>query len=192
MRKALDIGELVLGSQPALIVVDASLGFTDPDSPLGADFSPQIGAIAQLTELARQRGWPVIFTTVWYEHEDEAAVFRRKIPALNALAKGSRLAGIDPRLTVSSGDCVLRKLHASAFHGTELDASLRARNVDSLVICGFTTSGCVRATAVDALQYGYPAVVVEDAVADRDAQAHRANLYDLQAKYCAVLPLDQL
>lgn len=192
MREALETNDLVLGARPALIVVDASLGFTDPSSPLGADFSAPIELITRLLQLARERDWPVVFTTVWYESDEEAAVFRRKLPALNALERDSRLAEIDPRLRVDKNDRVLRKLHASAFHGTDLDGILRGNGVDSLVICGFTTSGCIRATAVDALQFGYPSVVVEDAVADRDAAAHQANLYDLQAKYCSVLPLDRL
>ncbi len=192
MREALDTGELVLGERPALLVIDASLGFTDPDSPLGGDFSPEIEVITRLLGLARERDWPIVFTSVWYESDEEAAVFRRKIPALNSLTKGSRLAEIDPRLDVTDRDRVLRKLHASAFHDTGLDASLREGGVDSLLICGFTTSGCVRATAVDALQYGYPSLVVADAVSDRDLKAHQANLYDLQAKYVSVLEAGEL
>jgi len=123
------------------------------------------------------------FAMHWYESASEARVFREKLPALNVLTRGSEMVSIDSRLPVTVDDRVFRKTHASCFFGTELDLWLRQAGVDSLVITGFTTSGCVRATAVDALQYNYRAVVIEDAVGDRDTPAHHANLYDIGAKY---------
>ena len=99
---------------------------------------------------------------------------------------------IDPRLILSSDDVVFRKTHASCFFSTRLDDWLRSAQVDSLVICGFTTSGCVRATAVDALQYDYRVTVVEDCVGDRDRAAHIANLHDIGAKYGDVVPMSSL
>ncbi|MEM1230321.1 MAG: isochorismatase family protein [Pseudomonadota bacterium] len=186
-RVALDTAPLALGKTPALIVVDASCGFTDPQCPLGSAVDDEIAVINTLIERARSGGWPCCFSTVVYDDAAQASVFRRKVPALNLLTRESGLGAIDPRLSTRGGDLILEKTHASCFHETELDEWLRARDVDSLLITGFTTSGCVRATAVDALQYNYPTFVVTDAVADRDPQAHAANLYDLQAKYTELI-----
>ena len=189
---ALQKTTLGLGERPALLVVDASRAFTDPQSPLGGDFAKEIATIRQLMGLAEERNWPRYFSTVWFESDDEARVFREKLPALNALIAGSDEVSIDVRLRVSEDDYVFRKTHASCFFGTQLDTWLRSRNVDSLVVAGFTTSGCVRATAVDSLQHGYRTIVIEDAVGDRDPAAHLANLYDIDAKYGDVCLLSEL
>lgn len=176
-----------LGSAPALLVVDASRGFTDPGSPLGDDFAAELAVINQLLDLAHVRGWPVVLSTVVYRHSSEAKVFRAKLPDLELLQAGSRWVALDPGLHRTAGDRLLEKTHPSCFHGTDLDRWLRERGVDSVVVTGFTTSGCVRATAVDALQYDYRTVVVSDAVGDRDAAAHAANLRDLELKYTDVI-----
>jgi nicotinamidase-related amidase len=189
---ALTAKTLSLGTSPALLVVDASRAFTEPDSPLGADFTNEIEAIRALMVLALKHSWPRFFSTVWFESDDEATVFRNKLPVLNTLVAGSTEVAIDDRLPVTVEDRVFRKTHASCFFGTDLDQWLREQGVDSLVIAGFTTSGCVRATAVDALQYDYRTFVIEDAVGDRDAAAHRANLYDIEAKYGEVCTLAHL
>jgi nicotinamidase-related amidase len=189
---ALTAKTLTLGTSPALLVVDASRAFTEPDSPLGADFTNEIEAIRALMALALKHSWPRFFSTVWFESDDEATVFRNKLPVLNTLVAGSAEVAIDDRLPVTVEDRVFRKTHASCFFGTDLDQWLREQGVDSLVIAGFTTSGCVRATAVDALQYDYRTFVIEDAVGDRDAAAHRANLYDIEAKYGEVCTLAHL
>ena len=189
---ALDKTSVGLGERPALLVVDASVAFTDPGCPLGADFSAEIGVISGLMSLAAGSGWPRFFSTVWYESDDEARVFREKVPALNLLNEGSPLVAIDPRLPLDASDRVFRKTHASCFFGTELHRRLQDGGVDSLVIAGFTTSGCVRASVVDALQNDYRTTVVSDAVGDRDAAAHAANLYDIEAKYGDVVALASL
>lgn len=183
---------LGLGAHPALLVVDASVAFTDPSSPLGDHFETEIDAIIRLMQLAEQRRWPRFFSTVWYESADEARVFREKLPDLDALQASSEQTAIDSRLPVAASDLVFRKTHASCFFGTDLDARLKDHAIDSLVIAGFTTSGCVRATAVDGLQHDYRVTVVEDAVGDRDAPAHAANLSDIDAKYGDVCTLAQL
>jgi maleamate amidohydrolase len=189
---ALQKTTLGLGRHPALLVVDASCAFTDPQSPLGCDFSSEIAVIRELMQIALGSGWPRLFSTVWYESDDEAAVFREKIPSLNALMAGGDNVLIDSRLPVSAEDRVFRKAHASCFFATNMDVWLRGQGVNSLVVAGFTTSGCVRATAVDALQYDYWTIVVADAVGDRDPAAHRANLYDIEAKYGDVCSLADL
>lgn len=180
------------GHRPALLVVDASLGFTDPASPLGAEFGPEIGRIADLMAEAHRRGWPVFLSTVVYRAPDQARVFRDKLPDLNLLAEGSRWVEIDPRLPVGIADRVFEKTHASTFHGTELDRWLREADVDTVIVTGFTTSGCVRASAVDALQHDYRTLVVSDAVGDRDGPAHAASLRDLGLKYADVVDADSL
>jgi nicotinamidase-related amidase len=109
------------------------------------------------------------------------------VPALNLLTPDSEWVKFDPRLPITPTDLQLEKRHASGFHGTELDDWLKAKGVDSVVVTGLTTSGCVRATAVDGLQNNYRVLVPREACGDRDEQAHEANLYDLNAKYADVV-----
>jgi maleamate amidohydrolase len=176
-----------------VLVVDLSLGFTDPRSPLACDAEGAVRATATLLEHARAAGAPVIYTTVAYAAEDHttAATFMEKVPGLRALRLGDRLTEIDPRLAPAPGEPVLRKLFASAFFGTELAELLRAADVDELLVTGASTSGCVRASVVDALQHGFRPLVVRDAVADRDAAAHAQSLLDIDAKYGDVIELDR-
>lgn len=181
------------GRRPALIVVDMTLGFTDPESPLACDLEGPVENIARLLDAARRAEIPVVFTTVAYRESDRltAAAFIDKIPALLTLESGSRWAEIDPRIAPRETEPVLNKLFASGFFGTPLGALLTAAGVDTLVITGASTSGCVRATAVDALQHGFRPVVPREAVGDRNPQAHEANLYDIDAKYGDVVPVEE-
>jgi nicotinamidase-related amidase len=180
-----------LGERPALVVVDISVGFTDPESPLACDLEHVVDAIGLLVAAARRADVPVVYTTVAYDEEGKrrAAAFIEKVPALMTLEAGSRWVEIDPRIAPQPGEPVLRKLHASAFFETELAGLLAAAGCDSVIVAGASTSGCVRATAVDALQHGYRTVVPREAVGDRNADAHEANLYDIDAKYGDVVPL---
>jgi nicotinamidase-related amidase len=182
-----------IGERPALVVVDMSVGFTDPESPLACDLEHVVEALGELLHAARRAGIPVVYTTVAYDDEGErrAATFIQKVPALLTLADGSRWVEIDPRLAPQPGEPVLRKLHASAFFETELAELLAAANADSVIVTGASTSGCVRATAVDALQHGYRTVVPREAVGDRNPDAHEANLYDIDAKYGDVVSLEE-
>lgn len=179
-----------LGNKPALIVVDATVGFTDPSSPLGAESSQEVAAIARLLQVFRQKGLPVVFTTNSYAHAAEASVFRQKVPVLNELVAGGPLAAIDPRILPQAGEIVLNKGVPSAFFDSPLRQMLNNLGVDSTIVVGFSTSGCVRATAVDALQSNFRLVVVRDACGDRDLQAHEGNLRDLQLKYGDVVTLE--
>ncbi|MGF1470438.1 MAG: isochorismatase family protein [Rubrobacteraceae bacterium] len=173
------------GHRPALVVVDMTRGFTDPESPLACDLEEPVENIRKLLEAAREAVVPIVFTTVAYRESDKvtAAAFIDKIPALLTLEAGSRWAEIDPRIAPLETEPVLNKLFASAFYGTGLPSALAAAGVDTLIVTGASTSGCVRATAVDALQYGYRPVVPREAVGDRNPDAHEANLYDIDAKY---------
>ena len=190
MRKALDRVSGGLGSKPALIVVDVVRGFTDPSCPLGSEADEVVDANVRLMNAFHDANLPVVLTTVIYRDDQQASVFRARIPALNLLTPESEWVLFDSRLPVAPGDLQLEKRHASSFHGTELDEWLRNQEVDSVVVTGLTTSGCVRATAVDGLQNNYRVVVPREACGDRDEQAHKANLYDLNAKYADVLSLE--
>jgi maleamate amidohydrolase len=182
-----------LGERPALVVVDISVGFTNPESPLACDLEHVVDAVGLLVAAARRADVPVVYTTVAYDEEGKrrAAAFIEKVPALLTLEAGSRWVEIDPRIAPQPGEPVLRKLHASAFFETELAGLLAAAGCDSVIVAGASTSGCVRATVVDALQHGYRTVVPREAVGDRNAAAHEANLYDIDAKYGDVEPLEE-
>jgi nicotinamidase-related amidase len=184
-------GRAGFGKKPALVVIDMSLGFTDPESPLHCELEPVVDAIDRLLGAMRAARLPVFFTTVAYDDagKERARVFIEKVPALLALEAGSPFVEIDPRLAPESGEAVITKLFASAFYETPLASWLTAQQVDGLIITGASTSGCVRATAVDGLQHGYRVVVPREAVGDRNPSAHEANLYDIDAKYGDVVPL---
>jgi maleamate amidohydrolase len=187
-------GTLGLGRRPAMIVVDVNRGFTDPASPLVCDLDGVVAAIGRLLDVARAAGTPVVFTTVSYDEGDKqaAAAFIDKIPALLTLEAGTRWVEIDPRIAPRDDEPVLNKLFASAFFGTALSSFLAANGCDSLIVTGASTSGCVRATVVDAIQHGYRPIVPREAVGDRNPDAHAANLYDIETKYGDVVSLDEL
>jgi nicotinamidase-related amidase len=183
---------LGLGNHPALIIVDVVNGFTDPDCPLGVEADSVVAANITLMEAFHQRKLPVFLTTVIFRDDQVARVFRDRLPALELLKPESSWVDFDARLPIADSDIVIEKLHASSFHGTNLNAQLRELNVDSLVVTGLTTSGCVRATTVDGLQNDYRVVVPIEAVGDRDLDAHNANLYDMNAKYADVVSVGEV
>jgi maleamate amidohydrolase len=187
-------GRAGFGDRPALLVVDLTVGFTDPQSPLACELDGVVEAVGRLLLEARGSGLPVVYTTVAYDEGGKrtAAAFIDKVPALLTLAAGSPWVEIDPRIAPQPGEPVLTKLFASAFFGTPLSSLLAAAGCDGVIITGASTSGCVRATAVDALQHGYRPVVPREAVGDRDPKAHEANLHDLDAKYADVVSVDDV
>lgn len=188
----LDRNSLDIGDKPALIVVDIVNGFTDPACPLGSDNSDVVAANISLLEAFRAKGLPVFFTTTIYDNDEQAQVFRKRVPALNLLTPDSSWVEIDPELARREDEPIVVKQWASGFHKTDLDAQLRSLGVDSLVITGLTTSGCVRATVVDGLQNDYVVVVPREAVGDRNKDAHAANLHDMHAKYADVLGIEDV
>jgi nicotinamidase-related amidase len=184
-----------MGESPALVVVDFSYGFTDPESPLHCDCDDALGATARLLEVFRKRGAPVVFTTVEFDEagREVASAFIAKVPAMGELlSPGSHWTAIDERVAPLESEPVLPKLFASAFFGTPLATLLARARCDAVIVTGASTSGCVRATAVDALQHGYRVVVAPETVADRAAGAHEATLTDIGAKYGDVLPLNEM
>ena len=181
-----------IGSSPALVVVDMCRGFIDPSSPLGFECEEVIKANIKLVQKFRAQKLPVIFTTTIYRDISEASVFRSKIPALNILEPESDAVSFIDELAPLSNEMIIEKKFPSAFFDTNLAAYLQNLNIDSVIISGVTTSGCVRATALDAMQNNFLTIVAEDCVGDRDQDAHHANLFDLKAKYADVLPLNNI
>jgi len=181
-----------LGKRPALVLVDMTTGFTDPACPLGSPADEVVAACRILLDVFRAKKLPVFFTTVVYRDERQARVFRNRLPALNVLTADSEWVKVDPRLTPRANETVIEKHWASGFFQSRLQQELEKHHVDSLVIAGLTTSGCVRATVVDGLQHDYPVVVVREAVGDRNLEAHAASLFDLGAKYADVLKLNEV
>ena len=180
------------GERPAVLVVDFSCGFTDPECRLGADLTAEVEATRTLLDAARAKGLPVIFTTIGYTPSGkDGALWLRKVPALGDLELGGRWVEIDPRLERREDETVIVKKGASAFFGTNLVAILVSQGIDSAILCGATTSGCIRATAIDLLQNGFPTIVPRECVGDRAQAPHEANLFDIQAKYADVVSLEE-
>jgi nicotinamidase-related amidase len=182
---------IVRGSRPGIVVVDLTRGFTEPEYATGSDQTAVVAATGRLLGAARETGCPVVFTTIGYAaHGRDGGAWLQKAPGLGILLDGTPAADLDPRLPRAPEDVVLHKKGASAFFGTNLAAVLVAAGVDTVVICGATTSGCVRATAVDSVQWGFPTLVVRECVGDRAPGPHEANLFDIDAKYGDVISLD--
>lgn len=189
--KAFD-GRLEFGKNPALLIVDFVMAYLDPASPLYAGVEDALESNIRLLVAVRQAGIPVIFTNVVYEPGGaDGGLFYQKIPALKAFDRGSPLGQFPSTLQPGDGEAVISKQFASAFFGTALDEKLRDMGIDTLLISGLSTSGCVRATALDALQHGFAPFVVRDACGDRHPAPHDNNLFDLQAKYAEVISLEQ-
>jgi maleamate amidohydrolase len=179
---------LAFGQRPALLVIDVVEAYLRKDSPLYAGVEDALASNVRLIAVAREAGAPVIFTCVVYQAGGvDGGVFYRKVPALRCFDAGSPLGRFPPEIVPRSDEVVVVKQYASAFFGTSLASTLRSQGVDTVVMGGFSTSGCVRASALDALQHGFIPLVVREACGDRDARPHEANLFDLQAKYAEVV-----
>lgn len=184
-------GRVGWGRRPALVVIDLCRAYTDPDGPFALPgAAAAVDATAALVDAARTAGHPVVWTEVRYRADLlDGGLFARKVPALVAFAEGA--PGDWGRLTLapSAGELVVAKQYASAFFATSLAATLHAAGIDTVVIAGVSTSGCVRASATDALGHGLRPQVVADACADRTVAVHEQNLADLDAKYADVVSL---
>ena len=180
------------GERPAIVAVDFTHGFTDPALPTGLDASGQIAETLSLLAIARPAGIPVLFTTISYgPGEISALPWLRKSAGMAALLDGSRLVEVDGRLAPRPDEPVIVKKGASAFHGTNLAFLLAGLRVDTVIVTGATTSGCVRASVVDAVQSGFDVLVPRDCVADRAQAPHEANLFDMQQKYVDVITSEE-
>lgn len=174
------------GTRPALLCVDLVCAYTTPGSPLYAP--PVIDAVRETVALltaARSAGIPVIHTNIAYTPGSflDGGVWVKKVPALKQLVPGAALAATCPEVHPAAGEPMVTKQYASSFFGTSLAAMLTAAQVDTVIIAGCSTSGCVRATAVDAVQHGFRTIVVRECVGDRHAEPHEANLFDIDSKY---------
>ena len=181
-------GHLPFGRKPALLIVDFVVAYLDPASPLYAGVEDALASNERLLAAARKAGIPVLFTNVEYSPGGaDGGVFYRKVPALKLFERGSPMGAFPASLQPQDGELVITKQYASSFFGTTLAATLTAMGVDTLLITGLSTSGCVRATALDACQHGFLPFVVREACGDRHSGPHEANLFDLQAKYAEVI-----
>lgn len=182
-------GSLKPGKSPALLLVDMVEAYLQPDSPLYCGTaSAAVTVAARLLDAARMGGRTVVFTNVEYEPGGaDGGLFYRKAPVLEVFQRGSPMGAFPPALTPRDGEWVVTKQYPSAFFATGLAERLHEAGVDTLLIGGFSTSGCVRASALDALQHGFVPLVVTDACADRHPAPHEANLFDLQAKYAELV-----
>jgi len=182
------------GQKPAVLVVDLQRDLTDPESPLGADLTAEIEETNRVVDAARASEAPVVFTRIVSTHADDEdfGIWIEKIPTLEMHQPGTEWVEIDDRVDRRDDDHVLEKRHASSFHGTELDLMLTTWGVDTLVVTGCSTSGCVRATVTDACARGYRAVVPESCVGDRSPEQHEANLYDIEAKFGGVRATEEV
>lgn len=178
---------LVLGVRPAVLTVDLINGFTDPQFLLGADLTGPVNTTRSVLDVARSAGFPVYFTTIQYDSGvTDCGLWLSKLPALCELKEGTRAVEIDSRLGRTPMETIIVKKGPSAFFGTNLASLLTAQQIDTVVLCGATTSGCIRATAIDLLQHSYPTVVPAECVGDRAQTPHEANLIDIDAKYADV------
>ena len=181
-------GSLGFGKAPALILVDFVQAYFDEDSPLYAGVDDALASALRIRDAARAAGIPVIYTNVVYrEGGIDGGVFYRKVPVLEVFVRGNPLGGWPEGLEPADGELVISKQYPSAFFGTSLSATLTEGEIDTLIITGVTTSGCVRATCVDAMSYGFVPIVVADACGDRHKAPHEANLFDMNAKYADVV-----
>ena len=173
------------GARPALIVVDLIKGFTDPAMPLGAPSEPAITQTNRLIDAAHAAKIPVFFTAIQYANNSltDAGLWPRKIAGLSHLIMNSQAVEQDSRLHQTDADALIIKKYASSFFATDLSSRLQVQRIDTLIIAGTSTSGCVRATAVDACQYGFRPIVVREAVIDRSPSAHQQALIDIETKY---------
>lgn len=187
-------GRLGFGKRPALLIVDFIKAYTTPGAPLYApDVASAVKETTDLLALARQKHIPVLYTKVLYnKNYADGGIFVQKVPVLKTMIEGEPLAEIVPELTPVESDIIIVKQYASAFFGTSLAATLTSLGVDTILLTGCSTSGCIRASAVDGMQYGFRVIVPQECVADRHPGPHEANLFDINSKYGDVLKKNEV
>ncbi len=189
-------GRVGFGERPAVLVIDLARAWTEPYpiSPIGTDLSEVVAQTARVLDVGRQIPIPVFFTTMAFEADgrDAGAVVALKTPHIAMLTRGSPLTRLHPDLEVGPGEVLIAKQRASAFFGTSLLSQLVARSIDTLIVTGCSTSGCIRATAQDGFDNNLHVIVPREAVGDRSPSAHEANLFDIDARLGDVLPVEQV
>jgi maleamate amidohydrolase len=187
-------GRVGFGRHPAVLVIDLAKAWMEPQYKVGSDLGRVLDSVLKVLAAARQNDVPVFFTTMAYEPDmsDAGAVFNAKLRHLDEFVRGSDNVELHPALQRRAGEVLIVKQRPSAFFGTTLLSQLVARNVDTLIITGCSTSGCIRATAESSINENLHTVVPMEAVGDRSPSAHAANLFDINARYADVLPLHQV
>ncbi len=181
-------GTLGFGQRPALILVDFVQAYFDKDCDLFADVEAELASALRIRDAARAAGIPVVYSNVVYiEGGADGGVFFRKAPVLENFVAGNPMGEWAEGLQPADGELVISKQYPSSFFGTSLAADLNALDIDTLIITGVTTSGCVRATCIDTMSHGFVPIVVADACGDRHEAPHKANLFDMNAKYADVM-----
>ena len=182
------------GKRPCVLVIDFIKAYTTPGAPFfGQGVVDAVDATVGLLATARRANVPIIYTKVLYHPSGvDGGMFVKKVPALRMLVEGEPLAEIDQKIPPQKDDLVIVKNYPSCFFGTTLSSTLSALDADTLILTGCSTSGCVRAAAIDAIQYGYRVVVPRECVGDRHSEPHEANLFDINAKYGDVLPKSEV
>ena len=179
--------EVGFGQTPALLIIDFTYGFTDADPFGGGNIGAAIERTQVLLEHARTVGMPIAFTRVVYADDgSDVGTFCLKVPALKTLTETAQASQIVAALSPRAGEHIVRKTQASAFFGTGLAPWLTMRGVDTLLVTGCTTSGCVRASVIDSCSHNFRTIVVSDCVGDRAHGPHEANLFDMEQKYADV------
>ncbi len=185
--------EMGPGNSPALLVIDFQKGLTDKNKPAGADMDGEVENTAVLLDKAREKDIPVIFTVIGYHPSlKDGGLMVKKLPVFKNYHLDSEFAELDPRLQARPSEPVLVKKYFSAFYGTPLASMLTAEGVDTLIITGCITSGCIRATAIDTIQHGFRALLPRECVADRSRIPHEVNLMDINARHGDVVSLDRV
>lgn len=185
---------LGFGQKPALLIIDFIKAYTEPESPLYAeDVVTAVERSKELVKYCRQNNVPIIFTQVLYNPSmRDGGLFVQKVPSLQKMTADEPMAQLVDELPPGPEDTIISKQYASCFFGTSLSSTLRAMGVDTLILAGCSTSGCVRATAVDGMQHGFRVIVPKECVGDRHQGPHEANLFDINAKYGDVLSLNEV
>ncbi len=181
-------GRLGFGEQPVLLVVDMVQAYFDPECALYAEVEPELAKTIELINAARTASVPVIYTNVVY-HESgiDGGLFFKKAPVLECFRQGNPMGDWPPGIAPRANELVISKQYPSAFFGTSLAATLNASGIDTVITCGVTTSGCIRATCLDTVSNGFIPIIVEDACGDRHEAPHEANIFDMNAKYADVV-----
>jgi len=186
-------GKSGFGNRPAVIVVDFVNGFADPNQLGGGNIGEAIENTAKLLSAARNANLPIAYTRVVYADDGaDSSVFCLKSPNLAKLTEDAPGSQIVNALSPEPGDYVVRKIQPSAFFGTNLAAWLIGNGVDTVIVTGCTTSGCVRASVVDSMSFNFKTIVVSDCVGDRAMAPHRANLFDMEQKYADLMTHEEI
>jgi maleamate amidohydrolase len=181
------------GDRPALLIIDCLNGFCDPDQYGGGNILSAVARTRVLLDAVRKRHYPVVHTRIVYADDAaDAGAFCLKVPGLEKFTEDAPGAQIIDELAPAPGEYVIRKTQPSAFFGTGLAAWLVGKGVDTVIVAGITTSGCVRASVVDAMSYNFKTIVATDAVGDRALGPHEANLFDMGQKYADLVSCDDI